>query len=144
MVQEFMVNYGVGYTYLHGRLYFPARFPHAYPLWPKYSHGVHIRQLLAVNSGLISQTVSSPYSSRRIKLQHVLRHRVFYWQHTMNCKSVYMLSLCSTLQAAFAVSSRAIYNLNSSEQSILWAVSSPDSSRTRRFNLKLHYATIYW
>ena len=33
-----------------------------------------------------------------------------------------MLSLCSTLQAALAVGRRAIYNLNSSEQSILWAV----------------------
>ena len=38
----------------------------------------------------------------------------------------------------------ARYNLSSSAQSIQWAVSSPDSSRIQRFNLKLHYATIYW
>ena len=63
----------------------------------------------------------------------------------MNCKSVYTLPPCSTLQAALVISSYAVYNLNFSAQSILWAVSSPDSSasRARRFNLKLHYTTIY-
>ena len=38
----------------------------------KYSRGAHTRQVPAISSNLILQTIPSTYSSRRIKLQYSL------------------------------------------------------------------------
>ena len=54
--QKFVI-YTVEYIFQHA-------FSTLTPLGPKYPHGTHTRQVLAVSSNSISQTISSPYSSK--------------------------------------------------------------------------------